>query len=175
MSYCITGSCLAHRRRVFLQEWGPDAGLWCHSDGWPCEPLPGSARATASDQREHHMSATRVTRPGPLTWPVAGSDSSPAGRRSGPEPGCGLILAATATGQHVHGGVLLLAAAIGVAAWLIRSWLWPFSPCRGCKGSGKNIGSTGRRYGTHRRCKGTGRRVRFGARMVRRAIGRKRQ
>lgn len=36
MSYCLVASCLAHHRRVFLQGWGPDAGLWCHTDGWPC-------------------------------------------------------------------------------------------------------------------------------------------
>ncbi len=37
MSICVVASCLAHRKRVFLQCWGPDAGLWCHTDGWPCE------------------------------------------------------------------------------------------------------------------------------------------
>jgi len=69
----------------------------------------------------------------------------------------------------VDAGIVLAVAAI----WLARLWLWPFGPCRRCKGTGKNIGSTGRRFGTHRRCKGSGRRVRLGARMVRRAIRRK--
>lgn len=36
MNYCITASCLAHRVRVFLQGWGPDAGKWCHLNGYPC-------------------------------------------------------------------------------------------------------------------------------------------
>jgi len=60
-----------------------------------------------------------------------------------------------------------------VSLWLARLWLYPFGRCRGCKGTGRNIGSTGRRFGTHRRCKGSGRRVRFGARMVRRVLKRK--
>lgn len=38
MSDCITACCLAHRHRVFLQGWGPDAGKWCHGDAWPCNP-----------------------------------------------------------------------------------------------------------------------------------------
>jgi hypothetical protein len=66
--------------------------------------------------------------------------------------------------------VLLGVLAVLAACWLIRAWLWPFGPCRGCKGTGKNIGSTGRRYGTHRRCNETGKRVRLGARTVHRAI-----
>jgi hypothetical protein len=64
----------------------------------------------------------------------------------------------------------LLAAGIILALWAGSLWLWPFRRCRGCKGTGRNFGSTGRRFGTHWRCGGTGRRVRFGARMVRRAV-----
>lgn len=40
MSWCVTASCLKHRQVVFMQGWGPDAGLWCHRDGWPCVEIP---------------------------------------------------------------------------------------------------------------------------------------
>lgn len=40
MSYCITACCLTHRQVVFLQGWGPDAGKWCHRNGWPCAEVP---------------------------------------------------------------------------------------------------------------------------------------
>ncbi len=38
MSACVVACCLAHRKRVFLQGWGPYAGRWCHADGWLCTP-----------------------------------------------------------------------------------------------------------------------------------------
>jgi len=65
---------------------------------------------------------------------------------------------------------LVLAIAV---LWLARLWLWPFGPCRWCRGRKTNPGSTRRRFGSCPRCKGSGMRVRFGARMVRRAIRRK--
>lgn len=40
MSLCVTACCLAHGRDVFLQGWGPDAGQWCHHNGWPCDQDP---------------------------------------------------------------------------------------------------------------------------------------
>jgi len=48
MSYCVTASCLAHQRKVWLQGWGPDAGKWCHTDGWPCEPERQADREAAA-------------------------------------------------------------------------------------------------------------------------------
>lgn len=44
MSWCTRASCLAHRRRVFLQLWPPTmAGEWCHTDLSRCESLPVEA------------------------------------------------------------------------------------------------------------------------------------
>ena len=39
-SICATGSCLAHRKRVFLQCDGPDVGKWLHLNGFPCSQFP---------------------------------------------------------------------------------------------------------------------------------------
>ncbi len=60
------------------------------------------------------------------------------------------------------------------AAWAAGLLLWPYSRCTRCGGSGKNSGSTGRRWGDCRKCRGTGKRQRPGSRLVRRAAGRKR-
>jgi len=68
------------------------------------------------------------------------------------------------------------AAEAGVAVLLFAatggSWLWslrrhPYTRCRRCDGTGRNSGSTGRRYGRCRKCKGKPERLRFGARMFR--------
>lgn len=41
---CLTASCLAHRKPMFLQRWGPDADRWCHLNGWPCDDDPNCSR-----------------------------------------------------------------------------------------------------------------------------------
>lgn len=78
-------------------------------------------------------------------------------------------------GHHARGlsplGVAVVVA-IGAAVWFLRLWLWPFGRCRWCRGSKTNPGSTKRRYGKCPRCKGSGQRVRFGARLVHRAMRR---
>jgi hypothetical protein len=38
--------------------------------------------------------------------------------------------------------------------WAGSLYLWPFGPCLRCKGSGRNKGSTGRRYGECRSLQG---------------------
>lgn len=39
MSYCLTASCLAHKREVF---WQPPWSCWVHATGCqPCEALTG--------------------------------------------------------------------------------------------------------------------------------------
>ena len=68
---------------------------------------------------------------------------------------------------------VIAAALIIVLLYAGSLWLWPFAPCRWCKGSKSNPGSTRRRFGNCPRCGGKGFRVRFGARMVRRAVRRK--
>jgi len=77
-------------------------------------------------------------------------------------------MAATATG-HIGAGNAALVVVVLVVIWLVRVWLRPFGPCRRCRGSGRNIGSTGRRFGTCRKCGGSGRRQRPGSRTVHRA------
>jgi hypothetical protein len=60
---------------------------------------------------------------------------------------------------------------IGVAiaaANIVSLYFWPFAPCRACKGTGRNQGSSKKRYGECRRCKAAGRRKRLGARLVHR-------
>jgi hypothetical protein len=42
--------------------------------------------------------------------------------------------------------------------------LWPFANCGSCGGSGRSLGSDGRRWGVCRRCGGSGHRRRLGAR-----------
>lgn len=79
------------------------------------------------------------------------------------------MVAAASPGHASPVPLILLIAGIGVV-WVISLLLWPYGPCRRCDGTGKNVGSNGRRWGTCRRCKGTGRRLRFGARLVHRII-----
>jgi hypothetical protein len=73
-------------------------------------------------------------------------------------------LAATATSTSpAADALLLLAFVIWVAGWLITCWLYPFTACRRCAGTGKNRSPFNRRtFGLCRRCDGTGRQLRFG-------------
>jgi DnaJ-class molecular chaperone len=66
--------------------------------------------------------------------------------------------------------VLAVIAVITVAGtgwyWSLR--LYPYRPCGSCRGSGRNPGSTSRRFGGCRDCGGSGRKLRFGAAAVER-------
>ena len=67
-------------------------------------------------------------------------------------------------------GVVIL---LGLAAAVVYAgslYVWPFRPCGRCNGSGKNKGSTRRRFGQCSSCKGSGRRRRIGARTVHRGV-----
>jgi hypothetical protein len=55
--------CLAHRKPVFLQGWGPDAGKWCHGTGWPCAEDPAQRCYCAGT--------------GWITWPVSDAEPHP--------------------------------------------------------------------------------------------------
>jgi hypothetical protein len=83
------------------------------------------------------------------------------------------LAAASASHGHINAGAVVLVLAALAVVWLVRAWLWPFAPCRWCKGRKTNRGSTRKRFGNCRRCGGTGHRIRFGARTVHRAILRK--
>lgn len=63
---------------------------------------------------------------------------------------------------------LLTVAALG--CWVVSLYLWPFGPCAKCKGSGRNAGSTRKRFGECKRCNGSGRRQRLGSRTVHRTV-----
>jgi hypothetical protein len=65
---------------------------------------------------------------------------------------------------------LFLVGVAVLACWLGSLYFWPFGPCGGCKGSGRNAGSNSRRFGNCKRCGGNGRRQRFGSRAVHRAV-----
>jgi hypothetical protein len=64
--------------------------------------------------------------------------------------------------------VLTLLGLIMLAIWAGSLYLWPFGPSLRCKGSGRNKGSTGRRYGESRSLQGSGRRRRIGAKTIHR-------
>jgi hypothetical protein len=55
-------------------------------------------------------------------------------------------------------------AALAVLGWrLLAIWLFPYAPCRHCRGSGKH--RSGQYWRPCRRCRGTGRRTRLGRRI----------
>ena len=66
-------------------------------------------------------------------------------------------------------GYIVIFALIAAVVWTVSRYLWPYAPCRRCRGSGKNTGSRRRRYGDCGKCGGSGRRRRIGARAVNRA------
>jgi hypothetical protein len=69
----------------------------------------------------------------------------------------------------VSGALILIGGAVvWAAAYLIGCKIWPFEPCPGCDGSGRNAGSNRKRWGTCRDCEGKGRRERWGVRFVNR-------
>ncbi|MGH3165128.1 MAG: hypothetical protein ACRDN0_04430 [Trebonia sp.] len=59
--------------------------------------------------------------------------------------------------------VVIAAAAIAFGWWRVSVRRWPTTPCRRCGGTGRNPGSTSRRWGPCPKCGGNGRRKRYGA------------
>jgi DnaJ-class molecular chaperone len=66
---------------------------------------------------------------------------------------------------------LLIAALIFSAGYYVSLRVWPHTYCRRCGGSGRNTGSSRRRFGTCRACGGSGRKPRAGTRMLSRRGG----
>jgi len=64
----------------------------------------------------------------------------------------------------VSGWAVALIVAVLAIGWPVS--LWPLGPCGRCDGSGRNIGSNGKRFGNCGRCKGTERRQRLGSKFV---------
>jgi hypothetical protein len=73
-------------------------------------------------------------------------------------------IAATATADPSGlYALLVLGLTVWVAGWLLTCWLYPFTNCRRCRGTGKNRSPFGARaFGLCRRCDGTGRQLRIG-------------
>jgi hypothetical protein len=68
--------------------------------------------------------------------------------------------------------VLVIAGVVGI--WLIRGAIFPFGPCRACRGRrGRNAGSTAKAWGRCRVCKGTGERIRVGRRLLDWVLGKR--
>jgi hypothetical protein len=65
-------------------------------------------------------------------------------------------------------GAMILVALAAAAVWAGSLYLWPFGPCLRCNGTGRNSGSSGKRFGECRRCRGSGRRRRLGAKTIHR-------
>jgi hypothetical protein len=58
-------------------------------------------------------------------------------------------------------------AAIGYAAYYaLACWIYPFTNCPRCHGTGKRRSPSGRNFRLCRRCKATGRRLRLGRRVA---------
>ncbi|MCU1670504.1 MAG: hypothetical protein JWP40_3431 [Blastococcus sp.] len=63
-------------------------------------------------------------------------------------------------------GMLILVGLVYAAGHVVSLKIWPYARCGRCDGTGRNSGSTARRWGTCSRCKGSGKRLRLGARRV---------
>jgi DnaJ-class molecular chaperone len=63
-------------------------------------------------------------------------------------------------------GAVILFGLVAIATWTGSLYIWPSRPCMRCKGTGRNSGSSGKRFGECRRCKGSGRRRRLGAKTI---------
>jgi DnaJ-class molecular chaperone len=63
--------------------------------------------------------------------------------------------------------LVIIAAPLAFACYL-SARRHPYRPCRRCGGSGRNPGSTSRRFGNCRYCGGRGRKLRLGAGIIER-------
>jgi len=67
-------------------------------------------------------------------------------------------------------GVVILLGLAAAAGYAGSLYVWPFRPCGKCQGTGRNKGSSRRRFGHCARCGGSGRRRRLGAKAVHRGV-----
>lgn len=71
--------------------------------------------------------------------------------------------AATATGHPAASAILFLIFTVVTGCYLLACWLYPFTNCRRCAGTGKRRSIFGgRSFALCRRCDGTGRQLRPG-------------
>jgi hypothetical protein len=65
--------------------------------------------------------------------------------------------------NYVALAVIVLATAVG---YYVSCWIWPYAPCRKCKGTGRLSAPFGRAFRNCPRCGGRGRRARPGSRII---------
>ena len=75
-------------------------------------------------------------------------------------------LAATATTHASVAALLFLTLTIVTLGYVLGCWLYPFTTCRRCHGTGKRRSPFGRSFGLCRRCDGNGRLLRTGRRAL---------
>jgi DnaJ-class molecular chaperone len=63
-------------------------------------------------------------------------------------------------------GALIVIAAACAAGYYVSLRIWPETSCKRCGGSGRNAGSTARRFGRCKRCAGSGSKPRLGTRIL---------
>ncbi len=74
-------------------------------------------------------------------------------------------IAATATTHGLSGQTWLILIGLGllwVAGYAVACWLWPFTACPKCGGTGKWKSPSGKNWAPCRRCKGKAARIRTG-------------
>jgi len=75
-----------------------------------------------------------------------------------------LLTATATTGPPWTSAQLVTLAVLAFLGWrLLAIWLFPYAPCRHCRGTGKH--RSGQYWRPCRRCRGTGRRIRLGRRL----------
>ncbi len=75
-----------------------------------------------------------------------------------------LLTATATTGPPWTSTQLVALAVLALLGWrLLAIWLFPYAPCRHCRGTGKH--RSGQYWRPCRRCRGTGRRIRLGRRL----------
>jgi DnaJ-class molecular chaperone len=78
----------------------------------------------------------------------------------------GILAVASEAGPGMGDWARLLGLAFTAAVgYRVSLWIWPYTYCRKCGGSGRNSGSNRRRFGACPRCGGSGRKERFGVRL----------
>ena len=63
-------------------------------------------------------------------------------------------------------GTLVVILASVTFCYFSTCWIWPFTACRKCEGTGRRRSPSGRAFRYCHRCKGTGARLRFGRRVL---------
>ena len=75
--------------------------------------------------------------------------------------------AATATGHATGAALLILIMIVVTLGYILACWLYPFTTCRRCRGTGKRRAILGgRTFGHCRRCHGDGHMIRPGRRAL---------